>query len=433
MIEASPFDAGTAYVAAQRYRLDDFTPYLYRTSDHGRTGTRITRGIPGGHYLRVAREDPERRGLLYAGGEFGVYVSFDDGANWQSLRLNLPVVPIHDLVVKGSDLVAATHGRSFWVLDDLTPLRTLDAAATGAVHLYQPRDVVRFGGGFGGGGGSVGRNPPGGAVVYAYFRARPDSASAVTLDFLDSAGTLIRSYTTRRAAGADTLQVLRVPPDSIRAGMNRFVWNLRYPDAVSFPNLIMWAGGTTGPLAPPGRYQVRLTVNGESQVRTFRYVPDPRVATSAADYAAQFAFLLRVRDRLSDANGAVVRIRALKDHLEQVRSRLADQSGAAAIRSQADSLRQRLSAVEEEIYQVRNRSSQDPLNYPIKLNNRIAALAGVAASADARPTDQTLEVFERLSADLQVQLDRLQRIVATDVPAFNQMVREANVPALIVR
>jgi hypothetical protein len=270
-------------------------------------------------------------------------------------------------------------------------------------------------------------------VAYAYFKTKPDTSATVTLDFLDSAGALIRAYTTRRAPGADTLQVAKVPLDSIRQGMSRFVWNLRYPDAVSFPGLIMWAGGVTGPLAPPGRYQVRLTVNGRSQTREFRNVPDPRVRTSAADFAAQFAFVIRVRDRLSDANGAVVRIRALKDQIEQVRDRLADQASAAAIRAQADTLRAHLSAVEEEIYQVRNRSSQDPLNYPIKLNNKIAALLGVAASADARPTDQSLTVFEELSAALQVQLDRLSRIVETEVPAFNQLVRDANIPALTAR
>jgi len=434
LVEASPFDAATAYVAAQRYRLDDFAPYLYRTNDYGRSWTRITRGIPATHFIRVVREDPARRGLLYAGGEFGVYVSFDDGADWQSLRLNLPVVPVHDLVVKGNDLIAATHGRSFWILDDLTPLRTLDSTVARAdVHLYQPRDVVRYGGGYGGGDGAQGRNPPGGVVAYAYFKTKPDTSATVTLDFLDSAGALIRAYTTRRAPGADTLQVAKVPLDSIRQGMSRFVWNLRYPDAVSFPGLIMWAGGVTGPLAPPGRYQVRLTVNGRSQTREFRNVPDPRVQTSAADFAAQFAFVIRVRDRLSDANGAVVRIRALKDQIEQVRTRLADQSNAAVIRTQADTLRQHLSAVEEEIYQVRNRSSQDPLNYPIKLNNKIAALMGVAASADARPTDQSLTVFAELSAALRVQLDRLGRIVDTEVPAFNQLVRDANIPALTAR
>jgi len=270
-------------------------------------------------------------------------------------------------------------------------------------------------------------------MIFAYLRAIPDSATAVTLEVLDSAGTLIRSWTTRPPSGADSLVVARVQRDSLRAGMNRFIWNMRYPDAAGFQNLIMWAGRVTGPLAPPGRYQVRLTVGERSTTRAFRYVPDPRVRTSAADYAAQFDFLVRVRDRLSEANRAVVRIRDLKTQLDQVTQRAAGQSGEQAIRAQADTLRRRLSAVEEEIYQVRNRSSQDPLNYPIKLNNRIAALAGVAASADARPTDQAVEVFGILSGLLQAQLDRLEQIVQTDVPAFNQLVRDSNVPALIER
>jgi photosystem II stability/assembly factor-like uncharacterized protein len=435
LIEASPFDAATAYVAAQNYRQDDFAPYVYRTGDYGRTWTRITSGIPARHFIRVVREDPARRGLLYAGGEFGVYVSFDDGARWQSLRLNLPVVPVHDLAVVGSDLVAATHGRSFWVLDDLTPLRTMgDSVAAAAVFLYQPRDVVRFGGGgFGGGAAAVGRNPFPGAAFGAVFRARPDSATVVTLDVLDSAGTLIRSWTTRPPRGYDSLVTTRVPADSVRAGMNRFFWNMRYPNAAGFQGLIMWAGSTTGPLAPPGRYQVRLTVGERVMTRSFAYVPDPRVTTSAADYAAQFAFLIRVRDRLSDANRAVVRIRDIRAQLDQVTARMAGRQGEQQVRAAADSLRRRLAAVEEEIYQVRNRSPQDPLNYPIRLNNRIAAVGGVAANGDARPTDQAVQVFEMLSGLLQAQLDRLEQVIATDVPAFNRMVAGLEVPAVMDR
>ncbi len=432
MVEASPHDPATAYVAAQRYRLDDFAPYAYRTADYGRTWTRITRGIPDRHFLRVVREDPVRRGMLYAGGEFGAYVSFDDGANWQSLRLNLPVVPIHDMVVKDNDLVVATHGRSFWILDDLTVLHQLaDSVARADAFLFRPRDTwrLRGGGGFGGG-GNVGRNPPAGVMVFFTLRQRPDSATTVTLDVLDSAGLLIRSYTTRRARGADSLVVARIPGDSLRAGMNRFVWNTRYPDAAGFQGLIMWAGGTQGPFAPPGRYQVRLTVGGSSQTREFRLLADPRANATPADYAAQFQLLVRIRDRLSDANNAVVRIRGLKDGIDQVTRRLDGVQTAAQIRSRADSLRRSLSAVEEEIYQVRNRSNQDPLNYPIKLNNKIAALAGVVGGSDARPTDQSIAVFEELSAALQVQLDLLGRILDRDVPGFNALVREANIPAL---
>jgi photosystem II stability/assembly factor-like uncharacterized protein len=422
IIEASPHQAGAAYIAVQRYRLDDFTPLIWKTTDYGRTWTRITRGIPAGHFIRVVREDPARRGLLYAAGEFGVYVSFDDGANWQSLRLNLPVVPIHNMVVTGNDLVAATHGRSFWILDDLTPLQQLgDTVRGAAAFLYRPRDTWRLRGGPGF--GAVGRNPPAGAVVHFNLRERPDSATLVTLEFLDSAGTLIRGFSSRGRTPAERL-------DSLRSGMNRFVWNTRYPDATGFQGLIMWAGNIAGPFAPPGNYQVRLTVGSWSGTQPLRLLADPRASATPTDYAEQFDLLIRIRDRLSEANGAVVRIREIREQIDQVGKRLEGAAGAARIRGAADSLRRSLSAVEEEIYQVRNRSNQDPLNYPIRLNNRIAALMGVVGSSDARPTEQSVQVFQELSALLAVQLARLRAIVETDVPAFNALVREANLPAI---
>jgi hypothetical protein len=240
----------------------------------------------------------------------------------------------------------------------------------------------------------------------------------VSLAFLDSAGSLIRTVNLSR--------------DSLRAGLNRYTWNGRYPDATTFPGLIMWAGSVTGPLAPPGRYQVRLSVGAWNQTRSFRLLPDPRSRSTPADYAAQFALLVRIRDRLSDANAAVIRIRDLRDQLDGVLRRA---TGAAAdsLRPVVTSLRGRLSAIEEEIYQVRNRSNQDPLNYPIKLNNRIAALAGVVANSDTRPTDQSLQVFDMLSAALETQLAALRQIVDQEVPAFNARVRALDIPALIVR
>ena len=430
IIEVSPHDPATAYVAATRYKWDDFRPYIYKTTDYGRTWRKIVTGIPDNHFIRVVREDPVRRGLLYAAGEFGVYVSFDDGAAWQSLQRNLPIVPIHDLVVKNNDLVAATHGRSFWILDDLTPLHQLgDSVARASRFLFTPRDPSRMGGGggFGGAASGVGANPPSGAVVFFYLKDKPDSTAEVRLDFLDARDSLIRGFTTRPKEPGDSLKV--------RAGMNRVVWNLRYPEASRFPGMIFWAGGTQGPVAVPGTYKVRLSAADWSQTRSFALQRDPRVTTSPEDYRRQFDLLMRIRDRVSAANDAVKRIRDVKEQLDGAATRARGLSGDAGrrIAQLADSIKARLSVVEAEIYQVKNRSSQDPLNYPIRLNNKIAALAGVVASADAAPTDQSLQVFEQLSAALQVQLDRLKTIIDADVPAFNKLVKDSDVPAVILR
>lgn len=430
MVEPSPHDAGTAYVAATRYKWDDFHPYVYKTTDYGRTWRKTVTGIPDNHFIRVVREDPARRGLLYAGGEFGVYVSFDDGAGWQSLQRNLPIVPVHDLVVKDNDLVAATHGRAFWILDDLTPLHQLaDSVARASRFLFTPRDPYRMGGGggFGFAPSGVGANPPGGAVVFFYLKDKPDSAAELRLEFLDARDSLIRRFSTRPNEPADSLKV--------RAGMNRFVWNLRYPEASRFPGMIFWAGGTQGPVAVPGTYQVRLTAGDWSQTRGFVLKRDPRATAAPEDYQRQFDLLVRIRDRVSAANDAVKRIRDVKEQLDGAATRARGLPGDAGrrIAQLADSIKARLAAVEAEIYQVKNRSSQDPLNYPIRLNNKIAALAGVVASADAAPTDQSVQVFEQLSAALQVQLDRLKGILDADVPAFNKLVKDSDVPAVILR
>jgi hypothetical protein len=471
IIEPSHFAAGTAYVASNHYQMDDFKPYLYRTTDYGATWQLIVNGIPANEFTRVIREDPVRRGLLYAGTERGAWVSFNDGASWQSLRRNLPIVPIHDLAVKEGDLVAATHGRSFWILDDLSAMRQMSSTITAKpAHLFKPRDAYRAN--FNGGGGTgaagnhpAGSNPPSGATVY-YWLKTPNQL--VTMDFLDASGKVIRTFTSaqdsvvardsvRNAARADSLRKAGVaqadssqrteargeetgedgprrpqaaPRVSNRSGLNTFSWNMRYPDASTFQNIIMWAGGTQGPVAPPGTYSVRMKVGGVTQTESFKVVKDPRSKATQADLENQFTFLMKVRDATSKANDAVKLVRNLRaqvaDRMSKLPEARRDEFGVAS-----RGLMKSLEEAEREIYQTQNRSSQDPLNYPIRLNNKIAALAGVAASTDARPTDQTIGVFEILSKQLDGQVEKIRVAIAQSLPALNRLLAEANLPPLV--
>jgi photosystem II stability/assembly factor-like uncharacterized protein len=445
-IDASSIDAGTAYVAAMKYKLDDFKPYLYKTNDYGKTWKKITNGIPDNAFTRVIREDPNHRGLLFAGTETGIYVSFDDGENWQSLRLNLPVVPITDLAIhKGEkDLIAATQGRAFWVLDDLPMLYQLADAAKADAYLFKPEDAYRMAGGGGGGGGrgggAVGQNPPSGTVIYYYAKTKP--AGEVTIEMLDASGKSIKKFTSRASEGqggpaASEEQGFfggggpRRPP--AEAGLNRFVWDLRYPDATRFPGLIMWAGSTTGPRAAPGAYQVKLTVDGKTMTQSFEVKKDPRLETTQADFAKQLDLLLKIRDKFSETSEAILQIRDARKQIDDITNRLKDQPSGKAIADAAKSLKAKLTAVEEELYQTKNQSSQDPLNYPIRLNNKLAALTGVVGGSDSAPTDQTYAVYEELVGKINAQLKKLEETMHNDLPAFNKMVRDQDIPAVIVK
>jgi photosystem II stability/assembly factor-like uncharacterized protein len=443
-IDASSIDAGTAYVAATMYKLDDFRPYLYKTNDYGKTWKKITDGIPDNAFTRVIREDPNRRGLLFAGTETGMYVSFDDGGYWQSLRLNLPVVPITDLAIhkREKDLVAATQGRAFWVLDDLPLLYQLADAAKSDAYLFKPEDAYRMpGGGSFGRAASAGQNPPNGAVIYYYSKNKP--SGEITLELTDASGKQIRKFSSKPSGGEAAGPPAgaeegffggggpRRPP--AEAGLNRFVVDLRYADATRFPGLIMWGGSTTGPRVVPGSYQLKLTIDGKTMVQSFEVKKDPRLETTQADFAKQLDLLLKIRDKFTETSEAILQIRDLRKQIDEITTRLKDQPSGKTIADAAKPLRAKLTAIEEELYQTKNQSSQDPLNYPIRLNNKLAALGGVIASADAAPTDQSYVLYEELVAKINVQLQKLAETIRTDLPAFNKLVREQDVPAVFVK
>jgi len=423
-IEASPTTAGKAYVAGIRYLVDnDRHPYVWRTTDYGATWTKIVSGIPDDDFVRSIREDPARPGLLYAGSEHTVYVSWDDGDHWQRLSQNLPDVQVADLQVAPNDLVIATHGRAFWIMYNIAPLRQLDAQVAQAdVHLFDPVDPVR----------SV--DP--GVQVFYYLK---NDADTVRLEFLDARGNVIRTFT---GTAADTARRPAAPADefaeffggggdqrpSVKAGSHAFTWNLRYPGYTDFEGRIFWAAGNVGPIAVPGRYQVRLRVGNVSQTRDFEVKLDPRLQgqVTVAQLQEQFDLTMKIRDRVSDANEAVIRIRKIKSQVDDRLGKTKD----PAISRLGDSVKIHLSAPEEEIYQVRNRSNQDPLNYPIKLNNKLASLMAVVQSADAPPTTQSYEVYRHLDTLLQRQLDLVERIIATDVSRLNRLLQDANLPPI---
>ena len=414
MIEVSPHRPGTAYLSAKRYQLDDRAPYIYRTDDYGRTWTKTVNGIAPGHYVHVVREDPVRASMLFAGTEHGVYISYDNGASWQPFRRNLPDVQVADLVIKDNDLVIGTHGRSAYIMDNITPLRQLNARLVAQnVVLFKPADAAR----------GIDQSIP-----FTYYLK--SAAQTVKLEVLDAQGKVIRTFTgtpdtTRARAGAaadddddDGPRPAQAPRPSVRAGNNRFQWDMRSEPATTFPGIILWAGSTNGPRVLPGNYSVRLTVDNQAaQTQSFAIRMDPRAPhVTLADLQAQHELAMQVRNRLSQANEAVITIRGVKTQVDDRVKAAADPKFEHAARLFKD----KLGAVEEEIYQVRNRSNQDPLNYPIKLNNKIAALMGAVEGVEGRPTAQSQEVFSELSARLDQQLNWLEQILTRDLSAFNQ-------------
>jgi len=436
-VEADPRRAGGCFLAATRYKLDDFEPYLFRTDDFGATWRRIDQGIPREHFTRALRADPARDGLLYAGTERGVYASFDGGETWTSLQLDLPLVPVTDLAVAQGDLVAATQGRGYWILDDLSPLHQHDERAHAGRHvLFEPRPTVRAGrgGGFGRGRGGAGTNPPAGVVI-TYRLGELEADTELRLDVLEEDGTLVRSFTPaateggegRRRGGGDAAAVT-LPGLARERGWNRVVWDLDYPGARSFPGMILWSGDLDGPRALPGRYRARLTVGAGTAEVPFEIRPDPRSSATSSDLAAQFECVRGICATLSAAHDAVADIRRRRAALEGLKAGCAELEGAAPLREAIDAALATMRAVEEALYQTRNESSQDPLNFPIRLTDKLAGVKGVVATGAFAPTAQALAVRDELTEAIEAELARWNAVRAGELPRIDELARELAVP-----
>lgn len=457
IIEASPFDADTAYLAANRYQLDDTHPYVFKTTDGGLSWQSITSGIRAGDFVRVVREDPVTRGLLYLGTETGLYVSLDDGASWESLQLNLPVVSVHDLQVHGDELVIATHGRGFWVLDDVTPLRQLkEEPSLGALRLFQPKPTVRaksdararlpketvwdgtpraimempagvshyvkekpqpgeawkF--------LDAGENPPSGVVVYYVLADEPEGP--VTLTFEDTNGEI---HTFSSEENKDQPDSPRVPA---KKGANRFVWDLRYPDATKVEGLVeaLVEDLKCQPLAVPGEYKVTLKAGDHEATTSFTILRDPRIPATDEDLKEQFALLIKVRDELSRVHQTINDIRTVRKDLESLLERAGDNED---LRKQAESLTEQLTSVEQELVQLKIKSPQDAIGLPPGLNAQIAHVFTVASSADFKPTKQTYDLFGELSEKAAQALARV-RDLGKQSAALAEQASALGVPSL---
>src|SRR5580700_6736728 len=442
LIDASPHDAGTAYVAVDRHQNDDLRPYIYKTSDYGQTWTKLTNGIPDGSFVRAVREDPKKRGLLYAGTENGVYVSFNDGADWRSLKLDLPTTPVHDLVVKDNDLVVATHGRAFWILDDISPLRQFsDDVAKQDVHLYTPASAYRIQAGKPAEHDSLkgtAQNPPTGAVIYYYLKDAPKPAAETKLEILDASGKVIRKYS------SSELERLDEPPGpddkkpekeiKPEAGLNRFVWDLRYEEAHHVPGYYLWAydSGALGPVAVPGQYQVRLTVGGESQVAPLEVKLDPRVKVSQSDLAQQFALQLQIQEELNRVYDAVNQIQDVRSQVNGLKRRLPENASTKPIVSSADDLEKKLVAVRDQLINLTISADEDSLAYPPQIDGKFAFLAMDVGTADSAPTEAQQLQFEKLKRQSGELLSRWEDLQRHDLGAFRKLTSESNLSTVVV-
>ena len=440
-IDVSPFEKGKVYVAATSYKFGDYTPYLYKTDNYGKTWELITNGIPENYYTRALRSDKKRPGLLYSGTEWGMFISFDDGENWSNFQLNLPITSIRDIHVKENDLILATHGRSFWMIDDLTPLHQLNEKNKDSnVILFKPDLSYRMAQS----GGwrkpntlLVGENHPNGVIINYYLKNYNSDSDFLKIEILNKDGSVIRSFTNNVEKMMDSIDENPVLSNSNdidyalassnlktimpKSGGNRLIWDMRYPGFTSFDGMVFYSSPNTGPKVTPGKYDVVLTYNNETFKREFEIVKDPRVKITQDDYEKQLSFLLRVRDEVSKANQIIIDIRKIKNDLDFLLQKV---KGKDQIIQLIIKYKKELDVIENNIHMTKNQSRQDPLNYGIRINNRIAFLLADSQRGDYPPTNQSLKFFESIKEELNIEISNFKKVLNTYTMQINNMIED---------
>ncbi|HEX5625245.1 MAG TPA: glycosyl hydrolase, partial [Saprospiraceae bacterium] len=423
-IEPDPQLDGGCYVAATGYKNGDFAPYIYKTEDYGKSWTKITKGIPAEHFTRVVRADPIRKGLLFAGTEYGVYLSFDDGKNWKAFQLNLPITPVTDLLIREDFLIAATQGRSIWMMDDLGPLRQLaDVPPNKKNFSFKPKPAYRMDGGAHPT-STAGVNHPNGVILHMFLDTLL-STDTVQLFCIDRNGDTLTTYSTHPAEGQLAI--------SLKSGSNKLVLQPKMASAKSFDGMVLWWSSLSGPKALPGIYRFIINSPSYQDSGRFEILPDPLYPVSHEEIQKQHQFIRRIRDRVDEAHRSIIQIRDIRNQLNEFVSRTdktAETDTLFRLKHRIDSM---LQHIENELYQTKSKSGQDPINYPIKLTNKLAHLIALYEGGSFPPTDQAEALRNELDEQVLKQLNAFRALQEDELKTFNSLARKLQVDFIRVK
>tara|TARA_B100000780_G_scaffold172143_1_gene120536 strand:- start:690 stop:3797 length:3108 start_codon:yes stop_codon:yes gene_type:complete len=420
-IEIDPFTRGGAYVIGTKYKSGDYLPYIYKTENYGKTWRQITNGIGAEDFTRALRADPKRKGLLYAGTERGMYISFDDGSNWNKFQLNLPIVPITDLAIKNDNLIAATQGRSFWMIDDLTPMHQLTSSLVQEdVILFKPQDSYRMGGGNGRTSKNEGTNHPGGVAIN-YFIKEKDAKEPVSLQIYDSNDVLIKTFST------DPNKEKKEAKLTLENGNNIFYWDMMYPGAEKVKGMILWWASLNGPMALPGNYKVTLTMGETSKSQNFTILKNPISETNLADATAQFDFINDINTKVTEIHKALKNVKKVRVQVTALQKSIKDKENHTELLDYAASLLKEMTVVEETLYQTKSKSGQDPLNFPIRLNNKLAHLNSLTRIGSYAPTQQAIDFKNEINKEIDKELSKLYDLFNNKVKVLNKKVKDSQI------